>query len=347
MSWPTLQFTKSQVNRAGDILARTEQATPEQQAEAISIAENWRACHSYPINTMRALLAKRLNKICKSFILAQRLKRMSSIIKKLQRQGTMNLTQMQDIGGLRAVLKSKRDVFKLYQLYMKGHSAHVLKSVHHYIDKPKDDGYRSVHLVYQYQNKSEPRYNGMLIEIQLRTQLQHAWATAVEVTSTIIGQELKANLGEEVWKDFFKLVSAAFSHIENLPVLHQYEQLSKLEVFQLVSNAEKALNVLAKLGGLSRALSSIKLGKKVGAYYLIVLDPSIRSVYIESFSESQRDEAILQYSRAEARAVLGQDVDAVLVSGIKLANLKKAYPNYFLDTELFVKHLRKIIASAK
>lgn len=37
-------------------------------------------------------------------------------------------------------------------------------------------------MVYEFKSKSSSysQYNGMLIEIQLRTRLQHYWATAVE-----------------------------------------------------------------------------------------------------------------------------------------------------------------------
>ncbi|MBR7037302.1 hypothetical protein IKI14_05690 [bacterium] len=35
-------------------------------------------------------------------------------------------------------------------------------------------------MVYKYQNAYAPEYNGLQIEIQLRTELEHLWATAVE-----------------------------------------------------------------------------------------------------------------------------------------------------------------------
>ena len=41
-------------------------------------------------------------------------------------------------------------------------------------------GYRGVHLIYRYNSDRKTEYNTLLIEMQLRSQLQHAWATAVE-----------------------------------------------------------------------------------------------------------------------------------------------------------------------
>jgi hypothetical protein len=40
-------------------------------------------------------------------------------------------------------------------------------------------------------------YNDLKIEMQLRSQYQHAWATAVETVGTFIGQALKSSIGPE------------------------------------------------------------------------------------------------------------------------------------------------------
>lgn len=52
---------------------------------------------------------------------------------------------------------------------------------------PKMDGYRGIHDVYEYDVRSDygVMWNGLLIEIQYRTLLQHSWATAVEVAGLL------------------------------------------------------------------------------------------------------------------------------------------------------------------
>ncbi len=54
----------------------------------------------------------------------------------------------------------------------------------------------------------------MLIEVQLRTRLQHNWATAVETVGIFTGEALKSSQGNEDWQDFFRLVSTWFAHKE-------------------------------------------------------------------------------------------------------------------------------------
>ncbi len=45
----------------------------------------------------------------------------------------------------------------------------------------------------------------LLIELQLRTRLQHEWATAVETMGTFLQSSLKSSQGPEEWLDFFSL----------------------------------------------------------------------------------------------------------------------------------------------
>jgi hypothetical protein len=50
-------------------------------------------------------------------------------------------------------------------------------------------------------------YNGLKVEIQIRTTLQHVWATAVETVGTFIQQALKSSQGEAEWLRFFALMA--------------------------------------------------------------------------------------------------------------------------------------------
>src|SRR5438270_828907 len=94
-------YSKATINKAGDSLADNEK-----HESALSILSEWRACHAYPINTFQKTLRDRISKLKlkENTIVAQRLKRMPTIIDKLRRYPNMKLSQMQDIGGLRAVV---------------------------------------------------------------------------------------------------------------------------------------------------------------------------------------------------------------------------------------------------
>ena len=106
---------------------------------------------------------------------------------------------MQDIGGVRTIVGSIEQVRELQAAYKSSRFKHQLVSEKDYIAEPKCDGYRSVHLVFRYVNKRAPDYNGLSVEMQIRTKLQHAWATAVETMGTFLGQAHKGpSRGEAV-----------------------------------------------------------------------------------------------------------------------------------------------------
>jgi len=126
----------------------------------------------------------------------------------------MKLTTMQDIGGVRAILDSVKDVYMLAEEYLNSSRfSHELVDQKDYIKNPRsEDGYRSVHLIYKYKYQRAAAYNGLRIEMQIRTKLQHIWATAVESMGTFLGQALKSRLGDQKWLDFFAITSSAFAY---------------------------------------------------------------------------------------------------------------------------------------
>jgi putative GTP pyrophosphokinase len=274
-------------------------------------------------------------------IVAQRLKRARSVIAKLQRFPTMKLAQMQDIGGLRAVVSSVARVRRLEANYRESAFKHKLASSKDYIDKPKSDGYRSIHLVYRYANDRAPAYDGLLLELH-----QHAWATAVETMGTFLGQALKSGQGERPWREFFEVASAALTHVERTPPVPGYANLSQQDVFARLAQADADLHVLTRLRGFSIAADKITTEKGAGSYHLVVLDSANRSVLIRPFPTTQLEQANLEYAKVEERAQRGEQVEAVLVSAGPIQTLRKAYPNYFLDTHEFVAQMERIIAEA-
>lgn len=128
MAFAAPNYSKSQVNKAGEILADLGTYSASEQEWASRVLANWRACHGYPINTFQATLRDKLKPIDENAIVAQRLKRAPSIILKLRRFNGMKLARMQDIGGLRAVVGSVEQVNKLEDAYRKSRFKHELTS---------------------------------------------------------------------------------------------------------------------------------------------------------------------------------------------------------------------------
>ncbi|MFZ5522094.1 MAG: RelA/SpoT domain-containing protein [Pseudomonadota bacterium] len=347
MAFARLLFTKGQVNKAGEILVSPRKYKREEFGWANQVLANWRACHLYPINTFQALLRQKLKSIDPDALVAQRLKRAPSILLKLERFEGMKLARMQDIGGLRAVVSSMAKLRKLEAAYRQATFKHQLVSSKDYIDSPKPDGYRGIHLIYRYSNPRAPEYEGLALELQLRTRLQHAWATAVETMSTFLGQALKSGQGEKQWRDFFAAASAALATVEKCPSVPGFENLSQSQIIQKLAQAEKELQVLHKLSGFAVAADRITQERGQGAYHLVILDSKARTVSIRPFPQTRLDDANREYAEVELRAKNGETIEAVLVSAGPVDALRKAYPNYFLDTQAFVKQITKLIQSAK
>jgi putative GTP pyrophosphokinase len=341
MSFPTPNFTRSGVTRAGETLI-DDRATDADLAAALALINHWRACHAYPVNTFQATLRSRLKKVCTEALVAQRLKRVPSIVKKLEKNHGMQLARMQDIGGLRAVVDTVSQVKRLHSLYTDGSLTHQLVDTDDYIAHPKTSGYRSLHLIYKYNNPVATAYNGLCLELQIRTRLQHAWATAVETIGSFLNQALKSSEGPEEWLDFFKAVSAAFSVIEKTTIHADRSDWPAGRIFGHCVALERKLDVRRKLHAFAVATDAITSSKARGSYHLIVLDAVERTVSVTSFGVKRLDEANLAYAEAERRALERQDVQAVLVATDSVESLRRAYPNYFLDTRQFLSALGRI-----
>lgn len=345
------EFSKSQTDIAGDIL-RNPNSSKEEKNRALEILSNWRGAHSYPMHVFKKRLKNVSEKIDPKALSAQRLKRVPSIIKKLNRKyngkkATMKLTQMQDIAGCRAVMSNVSLARKLYQdCYVRGDIKHKRVNEKDYISFPKKDGYRSIHLIYKYYSDKKGRidFNGLLVEVQIRSKLQHIWATAVETVDFFTRQAIKSNQGQNDWAYFFRMVSSAFAKFENCPTIPRTPKDEKV-LYEIIKQKEAELQVRTKM---DRWAKSLKLfdnlrNKKNLHYFLLELDTIQEKLTISAYSKRQEQKAIFDYAMAEKKIYGKGEYDVVLVGADTFKDLKKAYPNYFLDTKEFLIYLNKIL----
>ena len=183
-------------------------------SQSARVINTWRASHAGPLNTFRMNLRRRVRG--RGFV-AQRLKRLPSIISKLERLPRIRLSQMQDIGGCRAVLRTSDNAYDLASDFVISRIRHELVRHKNYIEYPRQSGYRSIHLVYEYNSDRSTHWQGLKTEIQIRSLLQHQWATAVETVGTFTRNELKSNLGNATWLRFFALMSTVIAQREGMP----------------------------------------------------------------------------------------------------------------------------------
>jgi ppGpp synthetase/RelA/SpoT-type nucleotidyltranferase len=352
MAWAHPQHPKGRVDAAGDTLVNPN-ASLEQKEAALEVINNWRSSHSYPLQSLKMTLRTRALKTDRRAITAQRLKRLSSIAAKLDRNKNMKLSQMQDIGGCRAVVKGIRQIERVLKRYTisraKNPTARVeFVKMFDYIQCPKVDGYRSVHLIYKYRSPS-PRHkvwHGLRIEIQLRTKLQHAWATAVETVDAFTGQGLKTSGGsgtEKVeWGRLFALMGSFIACKEKKPMVPGTPNRSELikELRQLSEQLQAEIKLRGWSYGMQLADERAKPGDEV---FLLTLDTVQRTVGIRGFSDMRKAQDA--YLLAEKELKPGQQ--SVLVSVDSLDAIRTAYPNYFADTGVFVGVLEEAVAENK
>ena len=334
MSKIEFKYSKKAVNKAGVALLAN---LPDTHDEQKFILDNWRACHVAPLNSFQTSLKYNLKKISiYDALVSQRLKRYPSILAKLDRNPGMKLARMQDIGGIRAVVKNMPQVRNLEGAYKNGTRVFTkVKGGKDYINFPKDSGYRSVHMIFKCKN-------GFSIELQVRTVIQHAWATAVETMGTFLDHSLKSSEGPEEWLKFFSLASSAFAILESTPRTPEHNKYTEKEVFEILDKKERELDVVSKLTGFRVVAKHIENDKRKGHYHLILLDLTKRKANIRSFSKAEIDQANKEYSKLEQTIESGADYQAVLVTSESIKSLKQAYPSYFLDAELFIKQIYSV-----
>ena len=115
--FPRLTYSNTQVQRAGEALKGDLVWTHETTAsvlEIFRIANNWRDSHAYPMRKLRYELLGQMRKQRVQGLTAARLKRMQSIRSKL-RKLSVNLNQIQDLAGCRAILPAMKDVKALVE----------------------------------------------------------------------------------------------------------------------------------------------------------------------------------------------------------------------------------------
>ena len=350
---PRPEYSKSQIDRAGVTACESEVGSPEYN-EAIRIIDEWRKAHAYPLHTFFVTLQYKTRLISRKTLIARRLKRMPTILDKLgTRQESMKLSRMQDIGGVRAILPDVKQVYKLRDAYLKNRRfPHKLKGQpHDYIASPKPSGYRGIHLVYEFSSaqshtESTRSYDGLKIEIQMRTQLQHEWATTVEAVGMILGSELKSDRGPKKWLEFFQAMSSVIASLEETPVLPKHQHMRGRELLDYAKRLALELDVQDRLQGWLTGVNWINEGS--GFYYHILsLDVKEKKVRIIGFKKTEFDKANKKLVELEQLAIEKKSPEPVLVAAGGLKKLQRAYPNYYLDMKDFLDIVKSVCTSAQ
>lgn len=335
--YPEFIYSKREVDRAGKALRGeiiwSEDAAPEIR-HVFAVANSWRQSHLFPMRHIQLQLGGQMRRMRIGGVTAARLKRMPSIRKKLRRI-SIGLPSIQDLGGCRVILPTIDDVRRFGEAWG-GRHQHVLREVDDYIADPKDGGYRSLHLMQAYADAKYPAFVGRRIEVQVRTHLQHTWATAGEAVGLYRNEDLKAGEGNPDWLRLLYLVASEFAEHEGCPeVPGSPPARERREEIRDLDTKLIATEVLDRLSHAFRFTEEYVMEKEY-RFLLIEYDHDAKKVTVKGYVNPP--EGASSYDRAESAPSL----DAVLVSLDRLRNLKAAFPNYFGDVLLFREQLRHI-----
>ena len=141
-----------------------------------------------------------------------------------------------------------------------------------YIKEPKDDGYRGIHIAGRYHPRVADRepWRDQRIEIQLRTHLRHAFATAVETVTTFTKQPLKFGAGPEEWRRFFSLMGSALADLEGTPYVNNTPTNHSALILEL-QDATEGLKVRQRLHGWADAVRVLPRRNLKGFKWLLLV----------------------------------------------------------------------------
>jgi len=348
----TLKHSKKRVDKASRDIRHGCQG--ELRKESIEVIQNFRETHLYPLTLIRNHLSNPVRKVSKRAIIARRLKRLATIIDKLERptldgnqSNSIRLTRMQDIGGCRVILPNLRQLYKLQETLEKSNSVHKIIKTDDYLSQPKDSGYLGVHLVYScfFGLRENNEWKGTKIEVQLRTELQHAWATSLEIIDTLENLNLKTSMeGHPEWRRFFYIAGRLVAHEEHACIIPEDEIINFLDELAELERSLKFRHLMAKFSLAIRVITNndMKKHRDISNHrgmFLIVMTKDKQQdekisllVNLTPYESNQTDAALRALEENELK---DEVLISVLVSAADVKKLEKAYPNYLGSTARF------------
>lgn len=316
--------SKGRVTRAGSNV-RARMAS----LEDFQVIDRWRAAHRAVLNTFQAILRMRTRRT--KIVVAQRHKRKRTIFDKLRRFPAMELARMDDIAGCRMIFENTDELYLFRQKFHRARFKHKRRNdvdKYDYIKNPKPTGYRGIHDVYVYDVNSDAgrAYKGLYVELQYRTAVQHAWATAVEVIGFITESQPKFQEGDKRYEEAMVLASEILARAYEdstgpLPGKDNEELVS--EFLQL----DEKLGLMMLLRGLNAADSEVTTNRNV-----ILVFSGTSELEIKTFRDAT--EALRALFDLEQK---NPGYDVVLVRADSSDEVRIAFKNYFSDARDFIR----------
>lgn len=340
------------IRKIGEKLREGIELTEEEKLEF----DNFREAHNIIIKLFTIEL-KKVN-FSKQHLTASRNKRIETIISKLCRPEKPKLDRIHDIAGTRIIFENIKsledyiDILENTELVNFKEKINEDKNRYNYIKNPKSDGYRSIHKVFYYSSNipystlNEKRFNleNKKIELQLRTRLQHIWATTVEIYDIINKSNIKTGTHNKLETKeglFFKKCSLVFEGIESNDV-----EKIKININEIFRDKD-LMEIYNRLKGIKN-IKNIQLPKTLGSDEVFILITDLNKGKTTFFTtdpieKNDKQDTFLinaSYRRLEEKNTKGEYILLLLTLG-DIKKLKNVYPNYFLNTNKFISILKK------
>jgi ppGpp synthetase/RelA/SpoT-type nucleotidyltranferase len=316
--------SKSRVNRAGD---NVRAGTPTD--EDLATIEAWRAAHRAVLNTFQAILRNRTRGT--GITVAQRHKRKRTIFDKLRRFQRMKLSRMDDVAGCRLIFRNTHDLYQFRSEFHKARFDHKHRNDldrYDYIKTPKETGYRGIHDVYEYDVRSEVgrALAGLYVEIQYRTLVQHAWATAVELIGFVTESQPKFQEGDKRYEEAMALASEILARAFE-KARGPFPDFEDREVVRRFVDLDREIGLLRTLRGLNAADKVVTENRNA-----ILIFSSEGDLEVQSYRDAT--DALRALFLLEKQH---PDRDIVLVRADTSDEVRLAFKNYFSDARDFIK----------
>lgn len=316
--------SKSRVTRAGERIRLGTETIDD-----LLVVEEWRAAHRGVLNTFQAILRNRTRGTKVS--VAQRHKRKTTIFDKLTRLPGMQLARMDDVAGCRLIFRSIRDLQAFRLRFHRARFNHKLRNApdkYDYLKCPKPTGYRGIHDVYEYNVNSEAgkALAGLYIEIQYRTLVQHAWATAVEVIGFITQSQPKFQRGDNRYERAMALASEMLARAHEQQT-GPFPGASDQEVLNEFLSLDREIHLMQTLRGLNSAKGDVSDRRNS-----ILIFSKEGELEVRNFRDAP--DALRALFDLEKSM---PDRDIVLVRADTSEEVRLAFRNYFTDAREFVR----------
>ena len=324
------ELTKGQIDKAGESFAKDYFKDKDDFLSKEMIFDEYRRIHLEPMTEVMLKLQNWLSDYKVPYYIAQRLKRKPQIIKKLHRL-SVRLSQLQDIGGIRIIFDTNDNISD----FMKFFDSKLIKSKYFSIERlidyrdlgREDSGYRAVHFIM--------KRNGIKIELQLRSRIQHYWAESIERTSVIYGYNLKNLEGDQTVINYFKQLSNVFYEIEckrrpSNEIIDKLENLRKASELIIIESDKRNIFDSFVNESFIKGMISREAGLRSQFHnWMIAFDWNTGAFLEWAVIDGDSKQAINSYVEYEKRWPANEGYEVVLIGSSDVSTIRQTHSHYF------------------